>query len=333
MRVVKIVPGSGGTFYCENCMRDGALATALKTVGHDVTLVPMYLPMYTDDPDLTRGSPVFFGGINVYLQQTVPLFRRTPRWVDRLFDSRWLLRAAAQREGSTSADGMGAMTLSMIRGRDGNQAKELKRLIGWLRQEATPDAVHISTVMLIGLARAIREELGLGTLVDAFVQVKQREGLGALKLDVMGGITGGDRAFVDSLRARLEARGMVADAMFREDLDRSARQDFLGGLTVMAVPIPDGEAFGTFMLEAWAAGVPVVQPRAGGFPELIADTGGGCVYPGGGSKALANAIEGVLRDRDRLVTMGEAGYTAVHDRYSVERMARDVGTVYEAVVR
>ncbi|MFA7368951.1 MAG: hypothetical protein WC334_04835, partial [Kiritimatiellales bacterium] len=90
MKVVHIVPGSGGTFYCQNCMRDAALVQALRRQGVDVVMVPMYLPMFTDGNPAQNHTPVFFGGINVWLQQQFLLFRKTPRWFDRLFDSKWM---------------------------------------------------------------------------------------------------------------------------------------------------------------------------------------------------------------------------------------------------
>ena len=100
MKIVQIVPGSGGTFYCENCMRDSSLVKALRALGHDAMMVPLYLPIFMDDPDIADDVPVFFGGINVYLQQKLGFFRKTPRWLDRLFDSRWLLGLAAKQAGS-----------------------------------------------------------------------------------------------------------------------------------------------------------------------------------------------------------------------------------------
>ena len=101
MKIVHIVPGAGGTFYCPNCMRDCALVRELRRQGHDVLMVPMYLPVLIDSNGITGDVPVFFGGINVFLQQKLSLFRKTPRWVDRIFDSPWMLRQAAAREGTT----------------------------------------------------------------------------------------------------------------------------------------------------------------------------------------------------------------------------------------
>lgn len=427
MKVVNILPGSGGTFYCENCMRDSALARALRNKGHDVILVPMYLPMYTDDPDVAGDSPVFFGGINVYLQQKLALFRRTPRWLDRLFDSRWMLGLAARREGATAPTGMGPMTLSMIQGRDGRQVKEVDRLVRWLKEQEHPELVHVATTLLIGLARPIREALrvpvicsaldedvwldrldppydkrcwgaiaeragdvdlflapskyyerlmrerlglseertrvvpigidlagfeqtqlsfetpvvgflskltpvmGLETLVDAFMLIKTRPGLESVRLRAMGGITGSDRTFVRRLQRKLSARGMSDAVEFLPEVDRANRIDFLRSLSVLSTPIPNGEAFGTFIAEAWGMGVPVVQPRVGGFTELVEGAGGGVIYDDRGPAALADALAGLLRDPARAAEMGRKGRQAVLDRYNVAHMAEDMGDVYAAV--
>ena len=159
MRITQILPGSGGTFYCENCMRDSALARHLIQSGHDVTLMPMYLPIYSDDPALAEGTPIFFGGINAYLQQKLPIFRHTPRWLDRLFDARWVLQIAAKRAGSTRASDLGDMTFSMLQGSEGHQAKEVERMLTWLEAQPTPDVIHVSSVLLLGLAPEIKRRL------------------------------------------------------------------------------------------------------------------------------------------------------------------------------
>ena len=65
MKVVHIVPGSGGTFYCQNCVRDTSLVKALRRLGHDVLMVPLYLPIFTDDSNATGDTPVFFDPHNV----------------------------------------------------------------------------------------------------------------------------------------------------------------------------------------------------------------------------------------------------------------------------
>ena len=116
MKICHLVPGSGGTFYCQNCLRDYAMVRALRRQGHDAVMVPLYLPSFGGEFAQNGDMPLFFGGIGVYLRHHVPLFRRAPRWAERLLDSPWLLNLAAAREGSTNAAQLGPMTLSMLEG-------------------------------------------------------------------------------------------------------------------------------------------------------------------------------------------------------------------------
>lgn len=159
MRILHLTPGTGGTFYCPNCVRDGLLVRALRRRGHDVMIVPLYLPVSIDAEGLADDAPVFFGGVNVYLQQQFSFFRKTPRWLDRIFDSAWALRRAAAKEGSTSAAELGPMTYSMLRGRDGRQRKELDRLLAWLKDQPRPEVIHLSNALLLGVAPEIQETL------------------------------------------------------------------------------------------------------------------------------------------------------------------------------
>ena len=64
--------------YCGSCLRDNAMATELKKRGHDVLLLPVYTPTLTDEPNVSHNH-VVLGGISAYLEQYVPLFRKTPR--------------------------------------------------------------------------------------------------------------------------------------------------------------------------------------------------------------------------------------------------------------
>src|SRR4029079_5807566 len=86
MKILSITAGAAG-MYCGSCFRDNALAAELAARGHDVSLVPMYTPVRTDEPSVSAGRRVLFGGISVYLQQQSAIFRRTPRLLDRLWDS------------------------------------------------------------------------------------------------------------------------------------------------------------------------------------------------------------------------------------------------------
>lgn len=157
MKILHLIPGSGGTFYCQNCLRDLALVRALRARGHDSMVVPLYLPMFGDVEVAENRAPIFFGGVNVYLRERFPLFRHAPRWLERLFDQPWVLGKAATREGSTNAADLGAMTMSMLVAREGNQRREYERFLEWLSVQERPDVIHISNALLLGFVPAIRE--------------------------------------------------------------------------------------------------------------------------------------------------------------------------------
>ena len=144
--------------YCGSCLRDNALAAELLSRGHDVTLLPVYTPTRTDETNVSQ-ERVFFGGISVYLEQYVPLFRNSPRWLDRLWDSKPMLTLASRRSISTSPKMLGEMTVSMLKGEDGFQHKEIEKLTDWARHEPPPDVVSLPYSLLIGLAKPIKEAL------------------------------------------------------------------------------------------------------------------------------------------------------------------------------
>lgn len=162
MRIIQLTPGSGDNFYCENCLRDLTLVRAFQRAGHEITMLPMYLPIDPGSESFPPQAPIFFGGVNVYLQQKLSFFRKTPRWLDRCFDSPLLLKGVGKLAGMTSAKDLGQTTLSMLAGNDGKQQKELKRLTDWLVSlDPKPDVVVVSNILLAGLARSLRDNLNV----------------------------------------------------------------------------------------------------------------------------------------------------------------------------
>lgn len=159
MRIVQLAPGAGGGFYCENCIRDAMLVRQFHKMGHEATALPMYLPSGNQQGEFEKG-PMFFGGINVWLQQHLGLFRKTPRWLDRLFDWQKLLAKISSKTGLASPKELGETTISMLKGTDGRQVKELNRMLDWLElPENKPQVVILSNALLAGLAGPIQKRL------------------------------------------------------------------------------------------------------------------------------------------------------------------------------
>ena len=158
MNIVQITPGAGA-MYCGNCFRDNAFVRAARQQGHTALMVPLYLPLTLDEEDETHGVPIFFNGINVYLQQKSEWFRTAPAWLRNLAAAPGLLKFASGRAAKTRATDLGEITISMIRGEEGHQARELEELIAFLKTQRKPDIVCLSNVLLAGLARRIKAEL------------------------------------------------------------------------------------------------------------------------------------------------------------------------------
>lgn len=426
MNIVQITPGAGKMF-CGNCFRDNALVQVLRAKGHETLMVPLYLPLTLEEPDQSETTPIFFGGISVYLEQKSALFRKVPGWVTRMLASPRFLKLVEGRAGSTRPADVGELTLSMIRGEQGNQARELRELIDWLKTQPRLDVICLSNVLLVGLVRRIRAELGvpvvcmlqgeddfldalpmaqrettwrevaerareadlliapsryfadrmaarlgiaperiqivhnginlenfepadipprtpvlgyfarmcrekgLDVLVDAFLEIRRRGSIPNLRLHVGGGMGPSDAPFVKGLRRRLNSAGLETDVAFFENPDRSEKQAFLRGLSVFSVPARYSEAFGLYVIEALASGVPVVQPRHAAFPELIEATGGGVLCEAGNVGSLADAIEGLLKSPDQARELGRIGRAAVRDRFSAERMADNMLAAWRSI--
>jgi len=416
MKIVLLTPGTG-SYYCGVCMRDNALAKEAIRRGHDAIMLPMYLPLTLDETAASAKAPVFYGGINVYLQQKFAFFRNSPRWLDHLLNYRGFLRLAAKQSGMTGGPDLGDITLSMLRGEEGNQAKELEELIQWLKTEGKPDAVWISTALLAGLARRIGHELqipvicslqgedvfldelpepwrtrswdtlaersrdvaafvapsrwygefmaarmrlredqlrvipnglgfegfgepgepadppvigflarftegkGLGLAVDAFIEVLRRKRFPEVRLRCIGAMTGEDEKYVLKLRDRLAAAGCGERVDFHPNVTREDKIALLKGLTFLSVPTKYGEAFGLYLIEALAAGVPVVQPRTAAFPEIVEETGGGILFDEMTTASCADAWEELLGNRERARDLGRKGRETVLQEYSIQRLA------------
>jgi len=157
MRIVSLTAGAAG-MYCGTCLRDNSLARELIRQGHEVLLLPIYTPTLTDEENVSSDK-IFFGGISVFLQQHYPVFRKLPAFVDKVWDSKWALKLATSRSISVNPKLLGEMTVSMLRGVDGFQAKEIHKLTTWLASEPRPDLIDLPYTLLIALAKPLKDAL------------------------------------------------------------------------------------------------------------------------------------------------------------------------------
>jgi glycosyltransferase involved in cell wall biosynthesis len=138
--------------------------------------------------------------------------------------------------------------------------------------------------------------------------------------------------FLNRLRKKLSSCGLIDDVEFLSEFDPKAKRDFLQTLSVLSVPEKYPVSCGLYVLEALAAGVPVVQPASGVFPELLDMTGGGVLCEPNNAKALAESFESLLLDPEQARQLGQQGRKAVHEKFNIEQTAQDLMRIYAEVI-
>ena len=173
----------------------------------------------------------------------------------------------------------------------------------------------------VGYLARICPEKGFGVLVDAFLRLRSLDGMNDARLRCGGWLGASDRPFFEEQVRKLEAAG-AADAFDHVELpDRPSKAALLQSIDVFSVPATYQECKGLYVLEALAAGVPVVQPSHGSFPELIASTGGGELVPPNDPEALAESLHALLLDPARRNELGKQGRRGVLAGHTVAQMA------------
>ncbi len=159
MKILFILPGSGDSFYCGNCFRDNLQALALRKAGHEVVIMPLYLPL--KQASFQGDVPLFFPATTYYVEQKMFGNRRMPSWMKRMLGSDTMLDMASSLSGTTSAEGMEDMTLSMIEGEGLAFEENVKQLIDWVKQTEKPDVIQLSSSLLLGIAKELKRETKL----------------------------------------------------------------------------------------------------------------------------------------------------------------------------
>jgi glycosyltransferase involved in cell wall biosynthesis len=428
MKITYITAGAAG-MYCGSCMHDNTLVAALIAQGHDALLVPTYTPIRTDEQDVSYRR-VFFGGINVYLQQKLAFFRHTPWFLDRLLDARGLLRWVSRFAVKTQAEELADLTISMLKGEHGHQRKEIKKLVHWLANELKPEIINLTNVLLSGMVHEIKRclpvpilgtlqgddiyleslpepargqalelirahcrefdgfvatsayyadfmadylslkrsridvvypglklagyggpravangppyaigyfaricpEKGLHVLAEAFRILCQTPGTPPCRLRVSGWLGENNRPYFEDIQRRIKEWGLADVFEHTESPDHASKVRFFQAIDVLSVPTTYREPKGLYVLEALANGVPVVQPRHGSFPELVAATGGGLLVNPDDPEDLARTLHQILENIPQREELARQGKEAVHQRFTAERMAAETAAVYRKYV-
>jgi glycosyltransferase involved in cell wall biosynthesis len=443
LKVAYLTAGAAG-MICGSCLHDNTLARAMIALGHDVQLIPLYTPIRTDEEDVSLDR-VYFGGINMYLQQKVPLFRRLPNWLDRWLDQPWLINWASGRSVQIDPQQVADLTLSILRGTAGFQRKEVERLAAWLAGDLRPDVIVFSNILTAGCVSEIKRrmnvpvvvtlqgddiflrglpqphqsqalaeirrlagqidgfiansrfyadamsvylglprerieivplgidvsdfaqatttegerdgvteggaansvppslrlsispslyqptigylarlapEKGLHVLAEAFIALRQMPGMENARLRIAGWLGASNRPYAEGVFAKLRAAGLADAFEYVGEVDRRGKLEFLSSIDVLSVPTTYQEPKGLFVLEALAAGVPVVMPNHGAFPEVLAETGGGLLHRPEDPPHLAERLHELLVHPERRIQLLNKGKSAVLAGRDADTMAK-----------
>jgi len=160
MKIVYLITGSGGSFYCGNCYRDMLYIRAIRKVpGITAKAIPLYLPPYKSNIEEGFDNQVFFGAISMYLRDKFRLFRNMPSFLEKILDAGPFLKLAARQAGTTRTKGFEDLTLNMIEGDNTFRKSEVDRLVKYLIKDGNPDIIHLSNALILGLARQLKQRM------------------------------------------------------------------------------------------------------------------------------------------------------------------------------
>ena len=191
------------------------------------------------------------------------------------------------------------------------------------RSEARARLGVAQEALAVGCVGELIPRKGQRYLVEAISGLRERLG-GQVQLVIVG--DGEDRG---RLSEQIEERGLSGAVILAGRVEHAS--SLLKAFDLLAMPSLM-EALPFALLEAMAAGLPVVASSVWGIPEVVTDGETGLLVPPADVGALEQAIMKLAQDPDLRVQMGERAQQAVSERFSLEVMVRDTVSVYEGLV-
>ncbi|MBO7552794.1 MAG: glycosyltransferase family 4 protein [Bacteroidaceae bacterium] len=423
MKIVFIITSSGDAYYCGNCFRDNLMAQAMKRAGHQVVIMPIYLPLR--QKEFQADTRLFFPATSYYVGQKFFKDKSMPAWLKKLLGAQPLLDIAMSMAGTTTSDGMEDMTLSMIQGEGTTFDDMVREMIDWIVTKEQPDVIYISSSMLVGIAKALKQAFeklqmeqppkivcvaqdeevwidglreedaalawrgiaenlkyadavittslhykekmaslfnadhvvypgleiakyattehpaeptigffyrmnkadGLDVLAEAFVMLKQKGSIPGLKLRIGGGYTSDDKPFLRRVHKLLAP--YKEDVVIEDTYDWAHHAEFYKKISVICVPLQFEESVGLYLLEAFAAGIPAVEPDMGSFSEIVGNAG--VLYHPNDAKHLAEALEQLFTTPGLYEQSCKAATALSEERYNSRVVAEKLEEIMKTI--
>lgn len=184
----------------------------------------------------------------------------------------------------------------------------------------------------IGYFSRINSYNGFDKLVDAFIELKKKNLIPGLTLNVCGGYTGTDKPFLLKQIKKIKEAGLAKSTRIYPEFQGNKKMEFFNDVDVISVPVRKYDGYGLYILEANCAGIPVVQPATGAFPEIIETTGGGILYSPDTVQDLAESLYNLLSDQELLSRLGTNGGKMVRQELSLDKMSVRLSEVYNKTI-
>jgi glycosyltransferase involved in cell wall biosynthesis len=173
---------------------------------------------------------------------------------------------------------------------------------------------------LVLMPAALREGKGHSVLLDSLPALRARVPSARVLL-----VGGGELEVSLRLRARQHSNGVVFLGP-RQDMP-----ELLAACDLVVLP-SWAEALPTVLIEAAAAGRPVVASRVGGATEVVEDGRTGFLVPSGNVAALVEAMTSLLTDRERARTFGETARRLAYERFTLDLQIQRTLSLWSEVV-
>jgi len=187
--------------------------------------------------------------------------------------------------------------------------------------------------LVIGTVKTMSDTYGIDTLIEAFALLRQQlMSMGHPLAEKVVLRLVGDGPQIGALAALCERRGVADRVTFTGAVPYEQVPAELAQLDIYAA-LSRQESFGVAVLEAGAAGRPVVVSDAGGLPEVVRDGVTGLVVPREDPAAAKDALLRLVTDPAQRSIMGEAGRRHVRQHYAWDACVQTMISVYEDTIR
>jgi len=291
-------------------------------------------------PDIIHACNALIMGLAVRLKEKlncrlVCSLQNEDEWVDEMAEPYRTEAWRLIREGSEQVDlfmSPSEYFKDVIIERTGISKEKIKVVLSGLEDDPFIVPGKLNPEPAIGYYSRLSYQNGLDKLIDAYILLRESKIIPSLQLHLCGGYTSDNKSFIKEQLKKLKQSGYDDRVKIYSSFSGKSKQEFFSSIDLMSVPVRKYDAYGLYLLSSFEAGVPVIQPATGAFPEIVKAGGGGIVYSPDTVEKLSATISETMSNREKIREMSNAGQSSVKSVLGTDRMAADIISAYEDVL-